>query len=58
MLGWLEQNGGTLLVAILLVVLVSFIVLALRRAKKAGKSSCGSSCAGCPMAGKCHGEKQ
>ena len=54
---WLIQNAGTLLVAGILMLVVLLVAFVLRRDKKAGKSSCGSSCAGCPMAGKCHEEK-
>ena len=55
---WLIQNGGTLLVIGILLFVVSLIVFVLRRDKRAGKSSCGSSCTGCPMAGKCHEERK
>ncbi len=57
MLDWLAFYGGTILVAVILVSLIGLIVCSIRRDRKRGKTSCGSSCAGCPMSGQCHGKK-
>ena len=48
-------NMGTIVIALILALLVAAIVIASVRAKRAGKSSCGGGCSGCPMSGKCHG---
>ncbi|MBR3036499.1 MAG: FeoB-associated Cys-rich membrane protein [Lachnospiraceae bacterium] len=55
---WFAQNIGTILVAVVLVVLVALVVRRLIKDKKAGKSTCGSNCAHCAMAGKCHQVKK
>ncbi|MBR6029880.1 MAG: FeoB-associated Cys-rich membrane protein [Clostridia bacterium] len=57
MLNALMDNAGTIGVSLLLAALVTLIVLSLRRDRKRGKSSCGSGCASCPMAGACHKAK-
>ena len=54
MLEWLLANCGSILVVIGLIALTVLIILSLRKDKKQGRSSCGSSCAGCPMSGHCH----
>ena len=54
---WFMQNIGTILVAAVLLVLVALVIRSLVKDKKAGKSTCGSNCAHCAMAGKCHQEK-
>ena len=55
---WITQNGGTLIVGIVLLALVGAILYCMHKDKKAGKSSCGCSCSHCPMSGSCHGGKQ
>ncbi|MBE6589516.1 MAG: FeoB-associated Cys-rich membrane protein [Ruminococcaceae bacterium] len=54
MIDWIVQYGGTVFVVLLLAFLIGVIVYSMQKDKKAGKSSCGSSCAGCPMKGECH----
>ena len=54
MLDWFAANLGTILISLVLLVIVSLIVVYLLRQKKAGKSSCGASCAHCAMHGQCH----
>ena len=52
MLTFLLDNIGTIVVAVVAAIIISHF-----RAKKKGKSSCGScgcGCASCAMAGKCH----
>jgi len=51
---WLENNWGTLLVAAVLVLIVGLVIRGMIRDRKAGKTSCGSNCAGCALAGSCH----
>ena len=55
---WFMQNIGTILVAAVLLVLVALVIRSLVKDKKAGKSTCGSNCAHCAMAGKCHQAKE
>ena len=61
MLSWLQENIGSIVVGLILLVVVALIVRRLILDKKAGKhlcggscGSCGGSCQGCPMQGKCH----
>lgn len=54
MLSWLIENIGTIAVALVLAAVVALIIIKMYKDKKKGKSSCGSGCAHCPMAGKCH----
>ena len=54
MFQWIGENAGTILVSTGLIMLSARIILRLRKDKKQGKSSCGSSCGCCPMAGSCH----
>ena len=55
---WFMQNLGTVLVAVILIILVALVIRSLVKDKKAGKSTCGSNCAHCAMAGKCHQVKK
>ncbi len=55
---WLINNIGTILVLALLIAIVAFIILHIKKDKAAGKSSCGCGCANCAMRGKCHGGKK
>ena len=54
MLAWLSANIGTIIVAVILLAVVAAISAKLIYDKKKGKSSCGSNCSKCAMAGKCH----
>ncbi len=51
---WLIANIGTISVGALVVAVVTLVIALMVRDKKKGRSSCGCSCASCPMAGKCH----
>ena len=51
---WLNANGGTILVVLILAIVVALIVRTIVKDKKAGRSSCGAGCAGCAMKGSCH----
>ncbi len=54
MLEWLSQNIGTIVIIAVLAVSFGLMLRSLIRDKKAGKSSCGGSCAGCANACYCH----
>jgi len=51
---WLQENGLTLAISLGLLVIVFFIIRVQIKQKRAGRSSCGAGCAGCPMHGSCH----
>lgn len=57
MFTFIANNIGSLLVLLALAATVTAILLFHIRAKRRGKSTCGSGCASCPMAGKCHAKK-
>ena len=57
MLSWLAENGGTIGVLVLLLLVVGGIVAGILRDRRKGKSSCGSNCSSCPMGGSCHPKK-
>ena len=48
------NNAGTIAVALVLIGIVAAVIRQLRKDRRQGKSSCGGSCGGCPMAGSCH----
>ena len=54
MLQFLTNNGGTILVSVVLAVIVVAVARYMIRQKKQGKSSCGAGCAHCAMHGQCH----
>ena len=54
---WLIANIGSILVGVVVLAVVALVIVLMVRDKKQGKSSCGNSCASCPMAGKCHSAK-
>ena len=54
MIQWLEQNMGTILVSLLLLLVVCLIIRRLWKDRKQGKSSCGGQCGSCPMHQTCH----
>ncbi|MBO4478297.1 MAG: FeoB-associated Cys-rich membrane protein [Lachnospiraceae bacterium] len=58
MLLWLENNLGTIVVAAILVLIVGLVIRGLILDRRAGKTSCGSNCGGCALAGKCHASGQ
>ena len=59
MLSVFSENIGSIAVLLVLTAVVGLAAFKLIRDKRKGKSSCscGSSCAGCPMSGKCHSPK-
>jgi len=54
MIQWLENNIGTLLVGLALLLVVCLIIRGLWNDRKQGKSSCGGQCGSCPMHQACH----
>ncbi len=54
MFAWIGDNLLTIGILLVLGAAVFAIVFSLIRDRKKGRSSCGSGCAHCPMAGKCH----
>jgi hypothetical protein len=58
MLNWVTANLSTILVSAVLLAIVILISIHLIRQKKAGRSSCGGSCAHCAMHGGCHNTPQ
>lgn len=54
MLTWLSSNLATILISLVLIAVVAFIIVVMRRDKKKGKSACGGNCGHCPMGGSCH----
>ena len=53
MIEWLAANSGTILVALILLLMVAGIIASLIRDKKRGISSCGGNCAHCKMCAAC-----
>lgn len=58
MLTWLQSNLPTILIVTGLALFFGFLVYTLIRDKRKGRSSCCGGCAGCAMAGQCHGRLQ
>jgi hypothetical protein len=56
MLLWLQENIGTILVCLVLLVIVGLVVGKMIKDKRQGKSSCSCGCSNCGMQGHCHGK--
>ena len=54
MWSFLAENGGTLLVGVLVLAVVVLVVLKILGNRRKGKSSCGCGCDHCPSSGMCH----
>ena len=54
MLAFLQSNYVTIITLIVVLALVGFALFSIIKNKKAGKSSCGCNCKGCPNAQYCH----
>ena len=54
MVHWISENGGTLLVAAVLFMILASVLRKLIRDRKQGRPVCGENCGGCPMHGTCH----
>ena len=55
MFSWLSANLVNLVIVAVLVLIVGFAIRSMIRDRKAGKSSCGGSCASCGACGSCAG---
>lgn len=55
MLTWLISNAASILAALAVLLLVALVIRGMIRDKKAGRSSCGGSCASCGACGGCAG---
>ena len=53
-MNWFAENIGTVVVTIILIAVVALVVRKMISDKRKGKSSCGNTCASCPMSGSCH----
>lgn len=56
MIEYVVDNLGTIVVGAMVALVLGLIIAKMIKAKKAGKSGCGSCCSGCPSAGICHTE--
>ncbi len=54
---FLAENGGTIIVAAILILVLSVIIYKLRKDKKQGKGSCGCGCQSCPNSEFCMSKK-
>ena len=54
MLQWVSANLTTIIICAVIILAVVLSMISIIRDKKKGRSSCGCSCAGCPMNGQCH----
>ena len=57
MLSWLSANSINIVLIAVIVLVCFFVIRGMLRDKKAGKSSCGGSCAGCAGCGARTGER-
>ena len=57
MLTWIIENLWTIIISLVMIAVVAAIINGMVRNKKKGRSSCGCSCAHCPMHGNCHTKK-
>lgn len=57
MLAFIIENFATIVISLLLLAIVARITAKLIKDSKAGKTSCGGGCSGCPMSGACHPKK-
>lgn len=55
---FLSENLATIIVSLILAAAIILVVRKLYKDKKAGKSSCGCNCSGCPNSSVCHNQKQ
>ncbi len=57
MVHWIAENGASVVVGAVLVLIVAGILYGRLKARRAGKSTCGCGCDGCPMSGTCRGKE-
>lgn len=53
MIEFFRENGATIIVAAVMLLLITLVVIKMIRDKKSGKSSCGCDCGSCGC--NCHG---
>lgn len=53
-MAFIQNYLGTIVVALILVALITLVLVKYFKDKKAGKSSCGGGCQGCPNSEFCH----
>ena len=53
-IGWLMENGATLLVVLVLLAAVGLVIGSRIRRRKRGGTACGCGCGGCAMREVCH----
>ncbi|PKK39954.1 hypothetical protein ABB02_00743 [Clostridiaceae bacterium JG1575] len=51
---WIQEQGGTLLVGLMLLLVVGLILRSLIKKRRRGRAGCGCSCEGCAMGDACH----
>lgn len=58
MIEFLKDNLSTIIICIILLCVVAFIIIGMRKNKKAGKScsGCSCGCSGCSQSDSCHKE--
>ena len=54
MMAWLSANLASIVLTAVIVLIVGLLIFVMVRGKRAGKSSCGVSCASCASCGGCH----
>ena len=54
MLAWISANLINIVLTAAVVLIVGLLIVVMVRDKRAGKSSCGGSCASCASCGGCH----
>ncbi|HJA40678.1 MAG TPA: FeoB-associated Cys-rich membrane protein [Firmicutes bacterium] len=55
---WLIENGATVVISILLLLVITLIIRRLIRQYHTGTSACGGKCGGCHIAGNCCSSEQ
>ncbi len=55
---FLTVNFGTIIAAIILILVIALIISGMKKDKRNGRSSCGGSCGCCPNSAICHSEKK
>lgn len=51
---YLQQNGGTILVLLVLIAIVALIIQGMVSDRKHGRTSCSHGCTNCALHGSCH----
>ena len=58
MLNFLAENGGTIVIAGVILLLAALAVAKLIRNKQRGETACGCGCVDCPSSSLCHPSEQ